>query len=475
MNLKLSHTSYHFLKWTIWIFYGVYLGSFFFQDHNFEMEFGVILFSIIIQMTLISFLNNWYRLSRPTLLDWFRLTTFYVLGLNFLTIAINIEDVYNFFGYVLLPSEILSAVLTIIFGLIGLKVGEILFTNWKFKSSVGISRDVTYDFRSPGFFFIFSIIISFVLLFFLLTGQIGYGTLEENSASNFSFLFQVLFSLSTFILSTLAVFKYLYGYKKKHLTKLFIFYFLMQILLGFLSGMKESVIVPIIIVLVPYLLSSRKVPRRIIYLGLFGVLLIYPLNDNYRSVLNDYPKIEKGKAFGMAIAKTSDLSLFDNVSNGGGKLSNRLSLFPYLVYSVENESKWKYYKSMDRYIYLPISWIVPRFIIPEKPKSNTGTLLNEMVFGFGVNSITPSTYGWSFFEGGYIYVFISFLIFGFFITYFEGYLESKQLFPLLMYVAVIITLLKVESDIYFLINSIIQRAFVYFICIRIFIKSRFAL
>ena len=177
------------------------------------------------------------------------------------------------------------------------------------------------------------------------------------------------------------------------------------------------------------------------------------------------------KAFGIALANTTQLGFSKNIEQGGDSFSERLSLFPYFVYSIEKEKEWNYYKNLNRFLYWPFGWIVPRFIIPDKPKSDTGTVLCEKLFGYNTNSLTVTTYGWAYLEGGYIYVFILFLLFGLIICYFQYNLGFDNLYGLLLYIAILIALLKIESDIYFTINGILQKAMIYYIFYKILIKE----
>lgn len=473
MDFKLTHKFYILVKSLIWIFYAFYLTYFFSDVNDSEIVISVLLCAVLIQMTIISFVDNWYRKKRPTLLDWFRLTTFFILIVNFLSLVQNLNHQNNFNGYILKSEFILLSLFTILTGLIALKFSELLYTYLYVqpRSTNGHKKHNEYDFRNLSFFYLLSLILGLVEIFLMITGQVGYGTFQENTTSDYSFLFQIVFILSGFFLSLFAIFKYLYAFKNKKFDVAYLIFFVIQLIYGFLSGMKETIIVPIIIVLIPYLLSGRKLPKKVIYLGILGVLLIYPLNDNYREVLNNFPNLKKNEALGIAAVKTMDISFTENLSQGGDSFSSRLSLFPYLVYCVEKEGEWTYYKHLDRYIYLPIAWIVPRVLIPDKPKSETGAVLNYQIFGYETNSLTGTTYGWAYLEGGLLYVFVLFLLFGFFILYFQNNLGYDSLFGLLAYVGLLTDLLKVESDIYFLISGILQRMLIYFLFYKILITK----
>tara|TARA_R110000851_G_scaffold305694_1_gene463814 strand:- start:82 stop:543 length:462 start_codon:yes stop_codon:yes gene_type:complete len=142
------------------------------------------------------------------------------------------------------------------------------------------------------------------------------------------------------------------------------------------------------------------------------------------------------------------------------------------MYSVENEQYWMDYKYMNRYLYLPIAWILPRFLIQSKPMADTGKKLYYDTTGGSSSSITPTTYGWAFFEGGYIPTLISFFLFGLFITIFQSKLSKNNFLHLLLYTSFLVSLLKVESDIYFSMTGILQKLLIGVIFYKIFFKSK---
>ncbi|SHJ00894.1 O-antigen polymerase [Flavobacterium terrae] len=471
MNFKLSNKVYFIIQLISWIFYSIFLFRIICVVDDSEIVYAVMLCGIIMYMTLNQFVKNWYIKGRPLLLDWFRLSTFLFIILDFFGMIDGLGGEFNSFKeYVVKKEYVLPSVLVVFIGVLGLKISENLAKIFWNKKQNNSQDQINYRISYPDFFYFISILIALIQLYLMLSGEVGYGTFQENTASDISFLFQIVFLLSSMILSVYSIFKYLYKYKNSTFNICFFIYFGVQILYGFLSGMKESIITPFIIVLIPFLMGGNKIPKNIFYSLVFLGVLIYPLNDNYRAILRDKPSIDRNDALGIALVKTFDSDFSDNFSEGADSFSDRLSLFPYIIYTVENENSWNYYKNMDRYIYLPVAWILPRFIIPDKPKSETGEILNYMVRGWSGNSLSATTYGWAYFEGGYFYVLILFVFFGLFISYYQHRFATNIFLGLLMYIIVLVQLLKVESDIYFLISGILQSTLIAFIFYRVFIK-----
>jgi hypothetical protein len=267
MNFKLSYKFYVLIKSIIWIWYAFFFLTVVNGNNDKEVKYGVLLCAILIQMTLITFFNHWYKNKRPTLLDWFRLTTFFVIIFNFLDLIKDLRYQNNFLGFIIKPEFILPSLFVILIGLFGLKVSEVMYLYLKPRPLKSLQSSKVYEIKNAFFFYLFALVLASIQIFLMLTGEVGFGTFQENTTSDYSFLFQIVFILSNLVLSLFAIFKYLYPNKKKAYNLVFITYFLIQIVYGFLSGMKESIITPFIILLIPYLFSGRKISK--MYLVLF--------------------------------------------------------------------------------------------------------------------------------------------------------------------------------------------------------------
>tara|TARA_R100001230_G_C5667613_1_gene172381 strand:- start:511 stop:1239 length:729 start_codon:yes stop_codon:yes gene_type:complete len=235
--------------------------------------------------------------------------------------------------------------------------------------------------------------------------------------------------------------------------------------------MKEEIIIPVILVAIPFLLSGRSISRTILIGGFIFTILLYPINNNYRDVLNKNPQFDKVTAFQLAFLNTISVNFVDNFVSGRESYKSRISLFPVFMYSLDKEGQWNHYKNLDRYIYIPVAWIVPRVFLPNKPISDTGSELYYMTTGRRTNSITPSTFGWSYLEGGYGPTFITFLVFGLVISLFQKRIGNGNIFHLVLYGLILSSLLKVESDIYFRLSGLLQTILISYLIVRIFIKN----
>ncbi|TBW30120.1 hypothetical protein [Gramella sp. KN1008] len=359
----------------------------------------------------------------------------------------------------------MMVLVTILTGLLAMKITD-YFSKPKQSGFVSIQ----FDLKNKKIFFYSTLLIAFFNLYLILTGKIGYGSDSSILYGTFSFIFQGFQLITPFFLIVLAFIKFSpVRYPGKY-NYLFYFFFIVQISTGLISGMKESVLVPIILISVPYLTYNHKIPKKIIVLGFLSLLILYPVNTVYRNILNN-KDISRISAFRLATTEVLSDDFVDNLISGGQSYSSRFSLFPWVMYSVQEEKNWTEYKNLDRYLILPLAWIIPRTLLPDKPTSNTGAILYKKITGSESNSVTPSTYGWAYFEGGLIPVFISFLLFGLLISIIESKINMDSLLGLIIFTTLITGLIKVEADIYFRIAGIFQLLITIFFLYKVFIRK----
>lgn len=477
MNFKLTKNIYIAIKVIIWLLYILYATYSFVYLNSFDLKISVLLSGVLIELTIISFINHWHKYGQPYLIDWFRLATFVTIVLDFLSMSSTLDNnksiVVNDVVMVN-TAQAFPTLVAVLIGLISLRFGEMLVFAYKqynkdpknyYKKS-----KLSIRFRNQSFFLLFALFLIALQIFLMIKGIVGYGTYNEHTTASYSFLLQSINIMGPFVLGIFAIIRYKYNYSESLFNVTFLTYFLMQIVLGFLSGMKEDIISPIIIVMVPYLLGGRKIPLQLVAGSFVFFVLLYPINNNYRHLTNENSNRDKITFLKLAISETFKGNFTENFVDGTKSYQGRLSLFPLFMYSVENEEYWSEYKHLDRYIFLPVAWIIPRFILDNKPTSDTGRKLYTMTAGKDTSSITPSTYGWSYMEGGYIPLFFSFLLLGVFITFVQTKLNMDTLFGLLLFIVILVSLLKVESDVYFKISEILQGIFIGFIMYKLFFK-----
>ncbi|SFR31327.1 hypothetical protein SAMN04490243_0154 [Robiginitalea myxolifaciens] len=476
MNLTLSKAGLIKIRLVIWLLFSVYLVTSFFIIESFDLKVSIVITGVLIQLTLIEFLSNWQKLGRPKLLDWFRLSTFLGLVLNFLFLIFLLDNrdgllVHN---VVIVNSKIaLKCLLVILTALISLKLGEYIS-----KELPQLRTRKLNEYRHllllKNLNLLYFIIGCFAVakIYLVINGFIDFDSNPKNLNPFQSLINQITITWTPIFLVFMSIIIFRYEYSDRRFYLVFIVFLVLQVILGFLSGSKESIISPILIVGIPYLISGKKISLKYFLSFLVIVVLIYPINNRFRSLTNQGLELSQPQMVKEAISKTLENNISESFVLGLESYQKRVSMFAILMYSIENEKYWNEYKFMDRYVFLPIAWIVPRIVLPNKPTADIGRRLYEMTTGNDSTSITPTTYGWAYMEGGTIYVLLSFILLGIAIGYFELNLSLSNPLGLMIYALILIRLLKIEFDIYSMITSILQIVLLCLITNKMFFSQK---
>jgi hypothetical protein len=216
------------------------------------------------------------------------------------------------------------------------------------------------------------------------------------------------------------------------------------------------------------LFSGAKIPKKIIYAGVFLIILLYPINTAYRNIIGN-PYLNTGSpTLNMAIAmqKVFSTPLLQTLMEGSDDYAARGEMFPFLEYSINNESEWNYYKYMTRYITLPLAWVIPRAIWPDKPHADIGGVLYEQIVGVRTaTAITPTSVGWAYFEGGVVFLIVIFFLIGIVFEIVDRGNHKKPMI-LLFYIIILHKALKPEWDPYFMFVALMQIFIMYWFLLK---------
>lgn len=457
-----------FLIGILFLFYFLYTVS-----NSLELNKNILYATLLIVpiyfQTIFQFLYFYNKNGKPRLQDWFKLAVFFMLVLNYMSIVntlnVNIDPNLYIVTNVVSLNNSPYAMIVIIFTLISLDVAYILHKSFFYKPLIYTE---SYTITRKNFIFILLIITTLFKFYLQFSGISGFGNdLDSNSGAN-----SLLRMLSTYLapvtLILCAYIIYIENYKNKYYTIIFYTSISLQVILGFLSGMKEQAISPILYVLVVFLISGRKIPKKLLLIGTLIIILLYPINNAYRSVISSHYLNTGSNITNMLIAinKVIEDPILDTLSSGIDSYSDRSSMLPFLLYSIENEEKWSYFKNMSRYLGLPVYWALPRVIWDEKPKADIGGVLYEQATGERTaTSITVTTIGWAYLEGGLLFIIIIFILLGIIFEQVDNKNYKKPL-VLVFYILLLHYSIKPEWDTYFMLSSLIQSFIIYWILLK---------
>lgn len=437
---------------------------------NTSTKLSLILTFPLFYWCVIKLIDHWYSYRKIFLLDWFKLSSFLSIILPFILDAPAISRNTNSVAYETLSINnkyVIDAVIVYFIAISTIQLTQFILQKKVNNRTVLISKQ---NLNLKIYFSFFAILISLFQIYFFLENLVGFGS---STMSN-QYLYHII---STFNIANLYVLTLVYYSKsnRNSFAKItFIFVLFVSLLCSFLSGLKEQTFLTLIVVLVPYLKLGYRL-KLIHYTFLIILyLFIYQFSNNYREDLF----YSNSKIAALTNAFNSTFYLNPNNSfkeNDEYSLISRFSHFYSLVHGVSIESEWNEYKHLNRYYYLPIAWLLPRSILPNKPSSDMGGKLYQIIRNNNTSgvSVSPSTFGWAYLEGGFIYVFICFFLYALVIIFIENYFHSKSTLQKdILILVLLLGIIKTESDIYFRLTSIFQSIFIVFIFSILFLNAK---
>jgi hypothetical protein len=332
----------------------------------------------------------------------------------------------------------------------------------KNKLKINKKYNIKYAVKRKNWIFIILIVATIAKAYLLIMGFSGYGSDLENTTGFISLIKLVVGILNPFSLIMAAYIIYMENSDNKTYKNIFYIILPIQVLLGLLSGMKENTLEPLLYIGIVFLVAGKKIPKKVIFPGVFVFMLLYPFMSAYRTVVND-PYLNTGNhALNMAIAikDTLDKPLSETLGVGAESYSARGAMFPYFQYAIDIEPEWDYYKHMKRYVVVPFAWLVPRAVWSGKPRADVGMILSEKIIGGKtMSAVTPTSIGWAYLEGGLFFVILIFILLGILFEFIDKVaIKTDYRYPmaLIFYIIIFHKAIKPEWDPYFLFTSIPQ-------------------
>lgn len=439
-------------------------------DHRPEIIWAVLLIIILYFLSVFQFLKAIQKNKKPKLQDWLSTSIFFFVVVDFM----GIVNDFPFDGSVLLYGHYIDLshspyiLIVILVSFVALNLSSVPF---KFIKDDYNGNNILYFVEKKNIIFALLVLVTFCKGLLLITGYMGYGTDEAYSGGVFSLVNQIVKILTPFVLAFSGYILFVEKYESLKYKTLYVVVITVQVILGLLSGMKEEVLIPILFFLIPFLVGGGRLKLQYIGALVLLLVLLYPLNNIYREISNTQPSGSKVAIVQLAIEQFSGSPFMESFDEGLESYSERTSLYVFLHNSINIEPQWTDYKNMERYLYLPVSWWIPRIVLPNKPRADIGIEYYEILTGVdGSTSITPSSIGWAYLEGGIIFVFVIFFLMGLFLNQVDR-LSLENPINLTFYIIVFQKCLKPEWDPYFFFTGLVQ-VLVIFVSLNFIIKTK---
>ena len=335
---------FNFIKSNSQIFFGFIFGMYFLftlsnaVDINNTVSIAVLLTIIIYIQSIGTFFYFYKKNGKPRLQDWIRVGLFITLVLDFMKIVnkANGQDSITFIVNSVSLNDSSFVLIIIIFAFISLDFAWITYNTFKKNKP----SNEQFIINRKDWIFIILIVSTLFQSYLLFSGVTGFGS--KQSSGILSLVKMISEYLNPFALIISAYIIFIENTNNTKYKLIFYFALLIQVFTGFLSGMKENALEPILYTIIVFLIAGKRIPKNIIFIGLFALAILYPINNAYREVISN-PYLNKGSSIvnmSRAIKKVLTQPLDETLLGGVESYADRGSMFPFLIYVTNIEEKW---------------------------------------------------------------------------------------------------------------------------------------
>lgn len=436
-------------------------------NKNIEIVYAVIL-TIPLYFISVHKLALEYKIKKKiSLITIFKSTLFLTIPLKFMGHVNFLESdkvIYYVSNIKVNLNDSFYTLLIVLVAFISLDIGSFFVKKVREKKS----RFIKIQTKNKSNSLVFLLFTTISILYLNYNGISGYDTDIKYTTGYYSFIrtFSNIINPLILMLTSINVFNNKYKPSEKYL-----FYILLitQIILGLLSGMKETAIIPIIIYIVFYIDAGKTISNLTITSLLLALIILYPINNNYRNLINSdkYKKFESYQIYVLAVNDLFQSNKFAEIfEKGFQRYSSRSDMYSYLDHSIQNESEWGYYKNMKRYLLIPIYPIIPRFLWKSKPRADAGGEYYKLINNSETTSaVTVSSIGWAYLEGGIIPLILIFTFIGFWLKKYNTIISLKDK---VIWTTALLIVIKPEWDPFSMIVGFIQSLILISIVFRAF-------
>lgn len=256
-------------------------------------------------------------------------------------------------------------------------------------------------------------------------GVFGYSSDSKSlkSAVNIFAWFKLANDGGVLVLLILSMAIFTERYKNKPGIWLFFLIILsLQIIIGFLSGFKSQVIMPIVIIGVSYYVVRGRIPYKWISIAIVMVMVSYQVIEPFRYMFYSSANFDNRSLTSITSALVDAVDRRRNNPNYSTleRVIARQDLTTFTAQSIAFKEKYGVPDGspdfLDNILLSPAHAFVPRFIWENKSIENTGYWYNVNVLGASVDTRTSVAMGpvsYANFAGGYIAIFLVFWFIGF--------------------------------------------------------------
>jgi hypothetical protein len=256
-----------------------------------------------------------------------------------------------------------------------------------------------------------------------------------------------------------------YGKRSKDPLINFVFWssLTLSLVVGALSGMKGAFITPLLLVVLTYGVTWRRIHRVAFALPLL-IAVIYPFNTAYRNNLNSGYRFQANTLGGMEALLTKTFadmatSPLEQAQSGADRTTGRLSNLTF-IHDIISLPAPSLLNGNEKLWMAPVYPFIPRILWQGKPVFDKGTRLSVALGRPDTTSSAVTPIGDLYMLNGVTGIVIGMFVYG---TCFQIYMNFAARRPLsekglLVYLSLLVPLMNFESDVVAEISSVVQAA-----------------
>lgn len=238
-----------------------------------------------------------------------------------------------------------------------------------------------------------------------------------------------------------------------------------EIATGLLAGSKETVILTVASVGLVYVFGRGSIPTSAKVGAIFIVLVVFPLNQEYRSRVRDgTDSVSAGAALGQLQSVLSESATSvtpkDLLIDAPARLARRLRQVDNVALIRQKTPEQISYAPWEELIYGPATGWVPRIFWPSKPILSTGLQFSQVYYDlpdtlYSASAVTIP--GDLLRHGGIVPLVLGMALLGVLMRLVDAIFDpSPDLRLLVVFIPVFVLMLKSESDVTVLLVGLLQ-------------------
>lgn len=254
-------------------------------------------------------------------------------------------------------------------------------------------------------------------------GIYGYSQSPERLSASIGIAY-ILVSVGDVLTFCLLVVSFAYFKNVKNFKYRLTFYLLLiiQVIFGILSGMKGTIVMPFVLAFITYYLVSNKLNKSFIIAGVVFIIIAYQIIEPFRMIISREATFQSSPTnIANTMADAYQLNKSRKVVTGAENIFESIVSRNAFLLGAAKSIQYSDVQGLGKQdpdflekIYtIPLQTFIPRLFWSEKPVEDFSRWYSIRVWGgTATTSVAMTPFGFLYFAGGLVFIFLGFLIIG---------------------------------------------------------------